>query len=301
MKGSMAMEQKILSYGSLNIDRVYSVPHIVQPGETISSTAYNEYVGGKGLNQSIALARSGMNVFHAGAVGFDGEVLLNTLQKDQINIDFVKQTEGMSGHAIIQVDDDGQNSILLFTGANFSLVEDEIKRVFDNFGRGDILLIQNEINHLKQIIDYAHEKEMVIFFNPSPFDEKILDLSLDKIDWFLLNEIEAQQITQKKTDNYQLLISSLKEQLPESNFVVTLGEDGSLCSLDNKIFSQSIYKTSVMDTTGAGDTFTGYFISTLMETGDVVRALDIASKASAISVSRKGASASIPNKSEVFA
>lgn len=293
------MEHRVLSYGSLNIDRVYSVPHMVRPGETMSSTAYNEYVGGKGLNQSIALARSGMKVYHAGAVGSDGEVLLETLKEDQINIEFVKQTQEKSGHAIIQVDDSGQNSILLFSGANFSILEEDVEGVFDHFASGDILLIQNEINCLKQIIDLADKKGMRIFFNPSPFNEDIFNLPLEKIDWFLLNEIEAQQITQMEVRDDDLLVSILKEHFPQANFVITLGEQGSMCSMGDKLYRQSIYPTEVVDTTGAGDTFTGYFISTLLETGALDKALDVASKASSISVSRKGASSSIPYKEEV--
>lgn len=295
----MHKNKKILSFGSLNIDTVFSVDHIVAPGETLSSNKIQTFVGGKGLNQSIALSRSHGNVYHAGAVGEDdGKPLLEALQKVNINTENIKVKDGKSGNAIIQIDKNGQNSILLSDGANKQITVEEIYRVFEQFDAGDIVVLQNEINLLNKIIDIAHEKDMIIFLNPSPLNEYIFEANLEKIDWFILNEIEAAQLIkqEKYTDTTKDL---LIQKYPNAEFVITLGEKGSLCYSKGEFYYQDIYKVDTVDTTGAGDTFTGYFISAITENKPIAKALNTASAASALSVSREGASSSIPTKQEV--
>lgn len=145
----------ILSYGSLNLDLVYQVPHFVQAGETLSSTSRTVHCGGKGLNQSIAAARAGGTVSHAGKIGGDGTVLTDILRESGVDTDFVTVGDGPSGHAVIQVDPSGQNCILLFGGCNQEITHAEIDRVLAHFQAGDYLILQNEINGLDHLMTQA--------------------------------------------------------------------------------------------------------------------------------------------------
>lgn len=292
-------ENKILSLGSLNIDMIYQVPHIVRPGETLSSEGISQNVGGKGLNQSIALSKAGSNVYHAGAIGKkDGQMLIEQLEADNVDTTYVLEKDMLSGNALIQVDSSGQNSILLYDGANKSLTVDEVRNVVSDFSAKDYIVLQNEINQLSEIIKLAAQKEMTIFFNPSPLNKEVFKCDLNKIDWFFLNEIESAQLSQQ--DKYdENTLDLLIEKYPEAHFVITLGEKGSLCYHKGKLYEQAIHKADVIDTTGAGDTYTGYFIAIFQKTGDIEQALRYASCASAIAVSKPGASSSIPSINEV--
>ena len=160
---------KVLNFGSLNIDMVYSVDHVVRPGETTASAELRYFCGGKGLNQSVALARAGMEVCHAGCVGADGGRLISLLRDNGVDTSLVTKSESPSGHAIIQVDRDGQNSILLFGGANMEITPEQIENAVRNFSAGGRLFLQNEINGISEIIGAAHERGLEIVFNPSPF------------------------------------------------------------------------------------------------------------------------------------
>lgn len=288
---------KILNYGSLNIDYVYSVPNIVSPGETISSTSLELYPGGKGLNQSIALAKAGALVFHAGLIGNDGNLLLQTCKENGVDTNYIKKCDSRTGNAIIQVSEIGQNSIIVFPGANYQHTTDYIEDVLSNFEENDIIILQNEINLIHKVIDMAYEKNMKIFLNPSPFNNQMLMCDLQKIDYFMLNEIEAYQITNEK--EIDKILKVMLEMFPKAKVVLTLGEHGSIYQDSSKRCKQEIYKTKAVDTTAAGDTFTGFFIASLMSNKTVEEALNIASKASAITVSRKGAAVSIPTMVEV--
>ena len=136
---------KVINFGSLNIDKVYQLPHIVRPGETISSTDYNIWCGGKGGNQSIALARAGAAVSHAGCVGNDGVMLTDNLRENGVNTDFIKISDKPSGHAIIQVDEQGENSIILYPGANCTLTPEQVDSVIASAEPGAFMLLQNVI------------------------------------------------------------------------------------------------------------------------------------------------------------
>ena len=145
---------KILNFGSINIDYVYSVDHIVQPGETIKGLDRNVFCGGKGLNQSIALANAKADVTHAGLIGEDGGMLLEALNAAEVHTDLIKTVKGSSSHTVIQVDRSGQNSILFFAGDNLAIKEDYIDEVIEKFEPGDYLLLQNEIGSIQ--IGRAH-------------------------------------------------------------------------------------------------------------------------------------------------
>ena len=289
---------KILSFGSLNIDYVYSVPHFVKKGETLSAKELNVYTGGKGLNQSIALARAGVETYQAGAIGTDGMFLLEQLKEAGVKTDLVKILDDVrTGNAIIQNDDEGDNCIVLFGGANQAITKEQVDEVFKDFTNEDYLLIQNEINELSYIVEKAKEEGMKIILNPSPMNEKIMKLPLDQIEYFILNEIEAMQILEmdkpEEIDG-KYIASLLHERFKDATIVLTLGSEGSVCISDDEYVEQSIYKVKAIDTTAAGDTYTGYFIAGILNGKTIKESMDIASKASAIAVTRQGAAPSIP-------
>lgn len=288
---------RVLNFGSLNLDMVYQMDHIICGGETFSADRLDRYPGGKGLNQSVALARAGAEVYHAGNIGPDGELLTSTLCDAGVHTDYVRVLETGSGHAIIQVDRSGENGIILYTGANGCVTPEQIDEVLSGFSAGDYLILQNEINHVGEIIRKASEIGMKIVLNPSPMDAKILALPLEMVDIFLLNEIEGAAIS-GKTDPEEIL-SAMHMRFPQAQVVLTLGSKGSVYMHGDVRIRQDIYRVQAVDTTAAGDTFTGFFISTLLRGGTPEAALDTAAKASAIAVSRKGAAPSIPTWDEV--
>lgn len=288
---------KVLSFGSLNIDSVYKVDHIVTPGETQLSFEINENCGGKGLNQSIALARAGAEVYHAGMAGNDGDILIKKCLENGVNAEFIKKTKGRSGHTIIQVDKKGNNSIILCGGANRCMTEEFINEVLSHFESGDFLILQNEINLLDKIIDKAYEHRLQIVLNPSPFDDALFKCDMSKISYFILNEIEGRQMTGKTTP--EEILKEILLNYPESKTVLTLGEKGSVYKDKNDFYHQDIFKVKAVDTTAAGDTFTGYFIASLIKGLNIKECLSLAAKASSIAVTRNGALDSIPTLDEI--
>lgn len=288
---------KVLNFGSLNLDYVYSVDHIVQGGETLSSSEMNIFLGGKGFNQSAALAKAGVDVYHAGQIGDDGIDFLTACKEYGIHSDFIRKLNEKSGHTIIQVDKNGQNCILLHAGCNRTITKEFVDEVLSYFEKGDFLVLQNEINQLPYIIDRAFEKGMVIVLNPSPLDDYLASCDMSKISYFLLNEIEGSQLTGET--NLSKVPEKLLERYPNAKIVLTLGQEGSVYMDQSQTIHQSIYKVNAVDTTAAGDTFTGYFIAEIIRGKSIRLALDTAAKASAIAVTRKGAVPSIPYRTEV--
>lgn len=290
-------QMKILDFGSLNYDYVYGVEHVVVPGETISSRDMEIFCGGKGLNQAIAAARAGAEVYMAGMVGEDGQLFMDICKENGIDVSYLKQVPGKSGHAIIQLDKNGQNSILLYGGSNRKMTKEYVDEVLTGFSKGDLLLLQNEINMLDYIIDKAYEKGMRILLNPSPYDEKLAACDLTKISVFLINEIEGEQITKEKEP--EKMLDVLEEKYPGAGIMLTLGSKGSVYANKGKRYRQDIFKVKAVDTTAAGDTFTGYFAASVLKGMPMEEILRKCAKASAIAVSKKGASDSIPKEEEV--
>ncbi len=290
---------KILNFGSLNLDLVYQMPHFIRAGETLSSTSFTRNVGGKGLNQSVALARAGAQVYHAGLIGEDGEMLRSCLQEAGVDVRFVKTVDQPSGHAVIQVEPAGNNCIFLYGGANQCVTEAFIQEALDPFKPGDLLVLQNEINMLDKIIGEASEKGMQVVLNPSPISDALKVLPLDKIAWFILNEIEGAELSGETQP--QAILDKLTDLYPHAQIVLTLGSEGSVYAGKGRRLCQPAYRVTAGDTTAAGDTFTGFFFAAIAEGVEVDEALRRASKASSISVTRPGAAASIPTLDEVLA
>jgi ribokinase len=283
---------EILNFGSLNIDIVYSLDHIVRPGETISSYEINTFCGGKGLNQSVAAARSGSVIYHAGKIGADGSVIRQTLSESGIRCEYLIQTGGRSGNALIQKDKSGQNSIILYGGTNKEIYSNEIDNVLEHFGENDILILQNEISNVPYLIETAKKRKMKIAFNPSPMEDWIKETPLDAITWLIINEIEGEQLT-GFTDPEKIILSLL-EKYPDMCIVLTLGKNGVIYADKANEYRHAALEVKVVDTTAAGDTFLGYFIGSVAKGCDIPASLTIASAASSIAVSRAGAVPSIP-------
>lgn len=290
---------KIYSLGSLNIDYVYNVDHFVRAGETLASENMQIFPGGKGLNQSVALSKAGVRVIHGALLGKDGKLLTDTLSAADVDISRIKQLESPCGHAIIQVNKSGQNCILLFPGTNHCLNRAYISDFLSDAEPNDILVLQNEVNALDIIFEVAHEKQLQIAFNPSPFSERIKELPLSYITWWFCNEIEGSALF--GSQNPAEIAENFSQQFPNSNLILTLGSRGSLFKNADTLLTQKIYPAKTIDTTAAGDTFTGYFIAAIAAGKQPAEALDLASKASSITVSRMGAASSIPYMHEVNA
>lgn len=288
---------KILNYGSMNIDHVYSVAHIVTPGETILADRRNVYCGGKGLNQSIALAKAGANVYHAGVVGDDGDMLLEVLSCHGVSTEFVKRAQGPSAHTIIQVNAQGENCIIVFAGDSMRISGEEIGGILAGFEAGDILVLQNELHNSPLMMKLAKAKGMRVILNPSPINDAIRDFPLGDADWFLLNEVEGCALTGQTAPD--LILRGMQETFPNASVVLTLGSDGAYCMHGGQTIFQPAFRVKAVDTTAAGDTFTGYFITGLARGDALGEMLLRAARAASIAVSKQGAADSIPYAKEV--
>ena len=291
------MSGKILNYGSLNIDLVYTVPHIVQPGETLTSLAYQRFPGGKGLNQSIALARAGASVFHAGAIGEDGLFLKELLAANGADVSRIAVLPAPTGRALIQVEESGQNCIVLFPGTNRMNKERGPEEILEGFSEGDWLLLQNEVDGNAAVMEEAKKRGMKIALNPSPMDGDILQLPLSLVDLFFVNEVEGEQLTGEAEP--EKILEKMKALFPEAAVVLTLGSRGSMYQDRDTFISQPIFPCKVVDTTAAGDTFTGYVLSGIIHDDAPEILMRRATMASSIAVSRAGAAPSIPYLEEV--
>ena len=294
---------KALNFGSMNLDYVYHVDHFVRPGETLSSFSMEVNPGGKGLNQSIALARAGADISHAGCVGEGGEMLTALLVENGVDTTCLKPVKEVQGNAVIQVNPSGENCILLFGGSNQCVTADQIDATLSAFAPGDCLVLQNEINGLPLLVDRAYERGMRIVLNPSPFDEKLQEVDFGKLSWLLLNEVEAGQLS--GSEDPEQAWERLHARYGGLSVLITLGGEGSVAyraaESGTETVRQEAFPVRAVDTTAAGDTYTGYFICGLMEGRSLSECMRRASMAAAISVTRCGAAPSIPAKEEVEA
>lgn len=288
---------KVLNFGSLNYDYVYKVDHMILAGETMDSYSLETHFGGKGLNQSIALAKAGVPVQHAGMVGEDGQAFLDLCRDNGVDTKYIRMVHGKSGHTIIQLDKNAQNSILLYGGSNRMITKEFIDEVLADFGKDDILLLQNEVNLMPYIIDSAYARGMQIILNPSPYNESMNDCDYGKISVFLVNEIEGGQISGESDPDK--ILDVMMERFPKAKLVLTLGHDGAVYRDEEQTYRQNVFRVKAVDTTAAGDTFTGYFIAGMLKNIPIPERLCRCAKASAIAVMRMGAAESIPTEEEV--
>ena len=289
---------KVIVLGSLNIDRTYRVSEFVRPKETTAAKSFSLNCGGKGFNQAVALARAGSEVHFAGAIGADGELLWKGLKENGIHTELLKKSTQPNGNAVIQVNDDGENCIVIVQGSNGEIDKDYINMVLSGCTGDELLVLQNEVPNIDYAIEYAHEKGLRIAFNPSPITEVVDSCKLEYVDILLVNEVEGAALAGvEKPDS---ILDSLHAKYPHMSIVLTLGGDGScFIAPDGKQLYCKAVPSSVVDTTAAGDTFTGYFLTEFCNSANAGESLHFASVASSIAVSKNGAAQSIPARAEV--
>lgn len=308
---------RVLNIGSLNIDYVYQVPHFLRAGETLAAYRRAVHIGGKGLNQSVALARAGLDVSHAGIIGQDGSFLKVFLEHEGVDVSRIAvATEESSGHTFIQVSSDAENAILYYPGTNTLLTREFVAKAMKGFGKGDALLIQNETSSVRNSIELALERGMRVIFNPSPIDDQAPLLPLNRLSALILNETEAEGLLRiekrERTHEEQVaLVTELSKLYPDTTILVTLGGSGVAFRMPGyETDFVPAFKVMAADTTGAGDTFTGFAVRGLLaawEKNNVAAAhatlkdgVKFACMAAAISVTRHGSAESIPTYQEVY-
>jgi ribokinase len=288
---------RILNFGSLNIDHVYQVDHIARPGETVASLDYSLFAGGKGANQSVAIARAGGAVMHIGKIGHDGLWMTQNMKKDGVDTSRIILADQPTGHAIIQVDRKGQNSIVICGGTNRLITTEEIDAVLDDASAGDMVLLQNEINNIPYIMEQAAARKLPVFFNPAPMTAEVFEYPLATVSTFIINQSEGEALTEQP--DADAIMYAMDRRYPDALAVLTMGGKGCIYRKGKEKGSIAGKKVDVVDTTGAGDTFIGYLMAGIQR-GDVLKsALETATRAAAFCVTRKGATSSIPYAKEI--
>ena len=288
---------KVINFGSLNIDHVYRLERFVRPGETTECRDYRRGVGGKGANQSVALARAGATVQHAGRIGADGVWLAEYMAESGVDTHLIETVAAPSGHAVIQVTDTGENSIVLYGGANRSFTAEYIERVLAGARTGDWVLLQNETNLVPEMIVLAAAAGCRVVFNPAPMSPLVKGCALDQLSVLVVNEIEGAALSGAETP--ALMLGGLARLCPRALVVVTLGETGVIAIQDGERFELPAEPVTPLDTTAAGDTFVGYLTAELARGTSPAAALTIANRAAALCVQRPGAADSIPKLAEL--
>lgn len=288
---------KILVFGSYNIDKVYTMPRLPQTGEDIYCTKYEIHVGGKGLNQALALAKAGAEVSVAGKVGADGNYLTDYLKDNGIDVSDIDFSGDFTGHTIIQVDPEGQNQMILFGGANQQVTEEYCDKILEKHKDTELILMQYETSCVEYMLKKAHSLGIKTAINPSPYVDKVKELPFDCIDSIIVNEFEGCSITEKENpeDAIKALYKKIKGQV-----ILTLGGEGALYYDGNEIIRVPAFNVNAVDTTGAGDTFTGYCYYSLISGESPENALKMGCAASAIEVTKPGAAETIPDRAEVL-
>lgn len=290
---------RVINLGSLNLDYSYRVPRFVRPGETMEADSFSLKAGGKGLNQSIAAAKAGLEVYQAGCVGPDSALLFEELEQNGVDTSLIQTGADATGHAIIQVAASGENSILIYGGANRTLTLEYINSVLAHFAPGDVLLLQNEINLVPEIIFEADRRGLRIAFNAAPLTSDVKTYPLDKLSWLMVNEVEGEALT-GETDHLAI-IKQLRLSYPQTMPVLTVGAAGALTADSENMYTLSAYPLQPVDTTAAGDTFNGYFLSAVLADYPLPKALEFATAASALCVLNQGAAVSVPRREQVLA
>ena len=288
---------KIYNLGSVNIDFVYTLDDFVSPGETVECSGFAKFAGGKGFNQSTALARAGADVTHIGAVGSDGAWLVQTLARDGADVSRIGALDGLpTGHAIIQVDRNGGNCIIIAPGANGAVSETMVEEALSGAAPGDWLLAQNETSAIAYAIRAAKSRGMRVALNPAPMNDRAKQLPLDLVDMLIVNETEADSLAENARPSF----GTLREKFPHMTIVLTLGNKGLLAAEPGCApLRCDVFPAKVVDSTAAGDCFTGYLLAETVRGATFAEALRTATVAAGISVSRHGASPSVPRIGEV--
>ncbi len=282
----------ILNFGSINIDHVYRVAALPQPGETLAAKSYARFLGGKGVNQSIAIAKAGGQVSHVGAVGQDGDWALDEITRLGVSTAAIERLDCATGHAIIFVDDAAENQIVIEGGANQQLSEAKIEQALSQAdSANDWVLLQNETNLAEYIVEQASARGLSIAYAAAPFVAGITIKLLPRVRLLIVNEGEVRALAEALT--------SEANRLPVPECLITRGADGAELIIGGETHRQAAYVVEAVDTTGAGDTFTGSFLARYASGEAIANSLAYAAAASALQVTRTGAALAIPSAAEV--
>lgn len=283
----------IWNLGSINIDHFYAVPHIPAPGETLAATGYDTGLGGKGANMAVASARAGSVTHLIAATGPDGRWARDRVMEYGVDTRFVAQVQSPTGHALISIAADGENAITLFAGANHQIEAKDISRALSQAQTGDWLLMQNETMLQRDAAQLAKTLGLKVAYAAAPFDAEATKSVLPFLDFLILNEVEASQL--------ETSLNRRLETFEIPDIIVTLGANGAKHITPLGARSYPAIPVEPVDTTGAGDTFTGYVLSGLDRGLSMPQSIRLASFAAALMVTRHGTADVIPDLSEVQA
>jgi len=285
----------VYNFGSINTDLVYEVPHMPAPGETLASTALSRGLGGKGANQSVASARAGAETVHIGAVGRDGDWCLEQLAAYGVNVSGVRRADAATGHAVIYVDPTGENSIVLYTGANAEQSLEAVESALEGAGSDDILLLQNETKLTEEVAKLGRNRDLFVIYSAAPFVPDAVGPMLPYIDLLVMNRVECEELERRK----DLPLADI----PVPHVLVTLGAEGAIWreQQTGEVTHVPAPPVEAVDTTGAGDCFIGTVAAALSEGADRKTALKRAAAAASIQVTRAGAAQAMPTREEVDA
>jgi ribokinase len=281
----------IFNLGSINIDHFYQVPHLPSPGETLSATGYSVGLGGKGANQSVAAALAGAITIHIGAIGNEGQWTVARMQDFGVETDHVAALDNPTAHAIINVDPQGENAIVICSSANVQQDEKRIEAAFEDATASDFCVLQNETNLVRFTAELAQRRGLRVVYSAAPFEAERVAEVLPFIDMLVLNEVEAGQLSKA--------LGTAIEDLPVKEILVTKGSKGAIYQSADGSIEVPAFDVEPVDTTGAGDTYLGFFIAGLDAGMDVKGAMTFAAAGSAIQVTRHGTAEAIPNLAEV--
>jgi ribokinase len=277
--------------GSVNADMVYRLPHLPGPGETLAATAHQKGLGGKGANMSVAAVRAGSHVEHIGAIGADGHWMRDRLADYGVGIAFLAEVGQTSGHAVVAVDEAGENQIIIFPGSNLAVDFAVLETILGRAAAGDWAVCQNETNAQEEFCRMAKQRGLRVCYAAAPFAVEAVRAVLDHIDLLVLNAVEAAQL--------EAALDISITELPVADIVVTLGGDGCRWIHGGQDRTFAAPQVTPVDTTGAGDTFTGFLLSGLNQGLGMEDALAIAQQAGAVMVTRFGTADVIPTRAEV--
>ena len=285
----------IFNLGSINIDHFYEVDHLPTPGETLASLSYRVGLGGKGANQSIAAARAGAQVRHIGAVGAEGQWCKAQLSDAGVDTENVNTVSEATGHANICIDTDGENLIILYSGANSQVSGAQVDEALSDARPGDYLILQNETGLTLEAAQTARALGMFVVYSAAPFDAPRAIQMLPVVDLLVVNEVEAQQLSKA--------LGAAVEDFDVPNLLITKGANGAVWRIGaaGESISVDAFKVDPVDTTGAGDCFIGNTVAALDRGMTIADAIQFGSAASAIQVTRQGTADAMPSWTEVNA